>query len=178
MAATAIGFVGLVVGFVIPNETADKALGPISFSLHAGPRSTNSQAGRDYLQAGPDVINGDRRGKNDDDSFSKSASARSTATGPARHPQTRRTGHRCYDIAGHSLTSRLCRVPGPRGRRNRGFKEPRTPTPCNTGINILTLRSAPWDSQADLIKKTLNIADSGEKLGKRATAAFALLTQQ
>jgi hypothetical protein len=68
VAATAIGFVGLVVGFVIPNETADKALGPVSFSLHAGPRSTNSQAGRDSLQAGRDVVTGGRPGENDDDS--------------------------------------------------------------------------------------------------------------
>jgi hypothetical protein len=67
-AATAIGFVGLVVGFVMPEGTADKAPGPISLSLRAGRRSTNSQAGRDSLQAGRNVVTRERAGKNDDDS--------------------------------------------------------------------------------------------------------------
>jgi hypothetical protein len=67
VAVAAAGFGGLAVGFVMPKE-ADKAPAPTRQSQRAGPRSTNSQAGRDSLQARRDVIVNDRPGRNNDDS--------------------------------------------------------------------------------------------------------------
>lgn len=68
VALTAIGALGLVVGFVMPDEHEGKPLATERQSLTSGSHSNNSQAGRDSLQGGRDVIIGERQGNDDDDS--------------------------------------------------------------------------------------------------------------
>jgi hypothetical protein len=63
---TAIGAVGLIVGFVMPDESKDKSRGSDRQSLIAGPNSTNAQAAGDVFQARRDINMSDRRGKSED----------------------------------------------------------------------------------------------------------------
>jgi hypothetical protein len=62
-----VGLVALAVGFAMPKEGSE-APSSVPQTLHAGTHSTNSQAGRDSLQAARDLFVGDHPRKDGDDS--------------------------------------------------------------------------------------------------------------
>jgi hypothetical protein len=68
VALTVVGSMSLIGGFLMPREQSEESQVTQRQSLTSGSNSTNSQAGRDSLQAGRDLVVKQSPRKRDDDS--------------------------------------------------------------------------------------------------------------